>query len=234
MINQPNIYKTELEKKDILYLDNHLFVVNKKAGLLVQGDKTGDTTLLELCKAYLKKVYQKPGNVFLALVHRLDRPTSGVVVFGRTSKAASRLSEQFREHKIKKIYWALVRGCLPEQGEMQDFLLRKEQKSFTVSENGKSAALCYKRLAFQNDISLVEIEMKTGRHHQIRVQFSSRGFPIIGDFKYGSKTKFPNGNLALHARSVTLFHPVTKETMTFQANPDKCWNSFIQLPADNF
>ena len=102
MINQPNIYKTELEKKDILYLDNHLFVVNKKAGLLVQGDKTGDTTLLELCKAYLKKVYQKPGNVFLALVHRLDRPTSGVVVFGRTSKAASRLSEQFREHKIKK------------------------------------------------------------------------------------------------------------------------------------
>ncbi len=207
---------------DIIYVDNHLLVVRKPAGMLVQGDRTGDRSLLEYGKAYVKAAFNKPGDAFLGLVHRLDRPTSGVMVFARTSKAAARLSEQFRARQIGKIYWALVEGKTPREGRMADTLLRAGPSS-TVSDRGQEAVLAFRRLRFERGISWVEVRPKTGRHHQIRVQFAHRGHPVVGDFRYGGRVRFPEKSLALHARALTLLHPTRKEEMTFTAAPEVFW-----------
>lgn len=215
---------TKLE--NIIYEDNHLLVVNKPAGILVQGDITGDESLLEIAKKYIKEKYNKPGNIFLGLVHRLDRPTSGVIVFARTSKAASRLSKQFREKTIEKYYVALVQGKIPKSGILKDKISRNGATS-KIGYTGKQAELKYKLLKYKNNISKVEIKLITGRHHQIRVQFAERGNPILGDFRYGSKIKFGNKALALHAFSISLIHPTKKEKMIFDFKPDDYWNDYF-------
>lgn len=211
---------------DIIYEDNHLLVVNKPAGQLVQGDQTGRTTLLEEAKAWLKAKYNKPGNVFLGLVHRLDRPASGVVVLARTSKAASRLSEEIRSRRPRKTYWAQVAGEVPAEGHFVDQLERDEFTSRVVAAPaGKEARLSYNRLTYEHGVSLVEIALETGRHHQIRVQFSHRGFPILGDRRYGSKHAFGDDAIALHAHKMVICHPTTREEMSFVAEPNDDWLS---------
>ncbi|MEA1987369.1 MAG: RNA pseudouridine synthase [Candidatus Marinimicrobia bacterium] len=201
--------------ENIIYEDNHLLVVNKPAGLLVQGDKTGDITLLEIAKQYIKEKYNKPGNVYLGLVHRLDRPASGVIVFARTSKSASRLSKQFREKTIDKKYVALVEGKIPETGTLKDNILRNGVTS-KINQNGKPSELRYKLIEYKNNISKIKIDLITGRHHQIRVQFANHGNPILGDFRYGSKIKFGDRAIALHSYSLAINHPVKKERMVFE------------------
>lgn len=192
--------------------------------MLVQGDRTGDTSLLDCAREYIKDKFNKPGNVYLGLVHRLDRPTSGVVVFALTSKAAKRLSEQFRVGRVRKIYWALVEGKTPKEGILVDWLRRRGPTSHLVKgTNGQRAELSFRRLRYRKGVSWVEIELATGRHHQIRVQFSHRGYPVIGDFRYGSKIKFGQKALALHARSLTINHPTRKEEMTFVAKLESFW-----------
>jgi RluA family pseudouridine synthase len=209
---------------NIIYEDNHLLVVNKPAGQLVQGDQTGRTTLLDEAKAWLKEKYNKPGNVFLGLVHRLDRTASGVVVLARTTKAASRLSEEIRSRRPRKTYWAQVAGEVPPQGQFIDQLERDEFCSRVVAApGGKEAQLSYKRLNYADGVSLVEIALETGRHHQIRVQFSHRDFPILGDRRYGSKRSFGSDAIALHAREMVIRHPTRKEEMCFVAEPDEGW-----------
>lgn len=217
----------------ILYEDNHLLVVNKPAGQLVQGDQTGRTTLLEEAKAWLKQRYDKPGNVFLGLVHRLDRPASGVVVLARTSKAASRLSEEIRSHRPRKIYWAQVEGETPLEGSWTDRLERQEFNSRVVdAPAGKVARLSFKRLRYEQGISLVEINLETGRHHQIRVQFAHHGFPVLGDHRYGSETAFAGGNIALHAREMIIRHPTRDEEMQFIADPGEAWRPYAGTIVD--
>lgn len=212
----------------ILYEDNHLLVVNKPAGMLAQGDKSGDINILDMGKKYIKDKYKKPGNVFLGLVHRLDRPTSGVMVFARTSKAASRLSRYFRKHRIDKIYLALTEGIPPEEGMYSDYIRRHEIAGY-VSDNpeDKKAELEFKRLKTSGNMSLMEIRLLTGRHHQIRIQFSHRGFPVVGDRRYGSFKAWQKGEIALHARDLTFLHPVSRERMTFTAPPPENWEPFI-------
>ena len=212
-----------------LYLDNHLIVVCKPAGMLIQKDISGDLSLYDEVRNYLKKKFNKPGNVYLGIVHRLDRPVSGVVVFARTSKAASRLSDQFRRKTVRKTYWALVNGKTPEKERLTNWILRNGVNSriSTVTE-GKKADLSYHCIHYKNDISLLEIALETGRHHQIRVQLSHKGFPIIGDFRYGSRTKFPRKALALHAQSITISHPVGAERMTFSAPLETFWPDDIK------
>ena len=201
---------------NILYSDNHLLVVRKPAGMLVQGDRTGDISLLDAARQYLKVEFNKPGQVFLGLVHRLDRPVSGVVVFARTSKAASRLSEQIRLRQVRKIYWALVRGGMDDHGVVEDFIVRRRMSSRIVEEGGQYAKLAYRLLTYRKGVSWVEIELITGRHHQIRVQFSSRGHPILGDLRYGAKDKFCRNAVALHARSLSFTHPTRREKMKLE------------------
>ena len=209
---------------DILYEDNHLLVVNKPAGQLVQGDQTGRSTLLDEAKSWLKKNYNKPGNVFLGLVHRLDRRASGVVVLARTTKAASRLSEEIRSRRPRKTYWAQVAGEVPPQGQFIDQLEREEFNSRVVAAPaGKEARLSYKRLNYVDGVCLVEVALETGRHHQIRVQFSHRGFPILGDRRYGSRQAFGNDAIALHAREMLIRHPTLGEEMSFVAEPNEDW-----------
>lgn len=205
---------------NVIYEDNHLLVVNKPAGQLVQGDQTGRETLLEEARDYLREKYNKPGNVFLGLVHRLDRQASGVVVLARTSKAASRLSEEIRSRRPRKTYWALVAGEIPLQGQFIDRLEREEFNSRVVTAPaGKEARLSYNRLNYDEGVSLVEIALETGRHHQIRVQFSHRGFPILGDRRYGSQRDFTHDAIALHAREMVIRHPTKGEEMSFIAEP---------------
>jgi len=209
----------------VLYEDNHLLVVNKPAGLLVQADRTGNEDLLSLAKQYVKDHYQKPGNVFLGLIHRLDRPVSGVVVFARTSKAAGRLSGQIKEREVSKRYLALVQGRVPEEGTWQDTLERKGVNSF-ISSKGKKAVLSFRRLGIGGDISLVAIKLITGRHHQIRVQFASRGYPLLGDFRYAQNPRpFGNRQLSLHALSFTFSHPTKKQQLAITCRPDESWNN---------
>ena len=198
-------------------------VVNKAAGLLVQGDKTGDTPLVDLAKAYIKKKYNKPGEVFLGVVHRLDRPTSGVLVFARTSKALSRLNEQFKARSTKKVYWAVVEGTkVPQQGELEHWMLRKPKfnKSFAHKSevpNSKLAQLSFRCIKTLERYSLLEVDLHSGRHHQIRAQLNAIGLCIKGDLKYGAARSNPDGSIHLHARSITFEHPVKKEKMTLVA-----------------
>jgi len=208
----------------VLYVDNHLLVVNKPAGMPVQGDESGDDSLLDLCKLYIKEKYNKPGAVFLGLVHRLDRPVSGVVVFARTSKAASRLSEQFRSHTNVKKYLAICQGIPKQRAVLKDYLIRQERHSVVSrTKEGKLAELSYVVLDTKNDTALLEITLKTGRHHQIRVQFSSRGHSLLGDFRYGSQIKFPNRTVALHAYCLEIDHPTKKNRLRFISSPEQFW-----------
>ena len=216
---------------DVIFEDNHLIAVNKKSGEIVQGDKTGDEPLSERVKKYLKVKYNKPGNVFLGTIHRIDRPTSGIVIFAKTSKALSRMNEKFRQNKISKTYWAIVKNRLPKKNDLlKHYLLKnqKKNKSFlSTEEKGKFSVLEYNFLNNLNNYFLYEIFPKTGRHHQIRVQLSTMGSPIKGDLKYGAKRSNPNGGINLHAKKIDFNHPVTKESVSIEANcpKEKIWNS---------
>ena len=207
----------------VVYEDNHIIVVNKTASEIVQADKTGDTPLSETVKHYLKEKYQKPGNVFLGVTHRLDRPVSGLVIFARTSKALTRLNEMFRSGEVKKTYWAVVKNAPKEpENELVHYLVRneKQNKSFAYDKevpNSKKAILDYRLIGHSENYYLLEVDLKTGRHHQIRCQLAKMGCPIKGDLKYGAPRSNPDGSICLHARKVRFIHPVSKELIELVA-----------------
>ncbi|WP_010521043.1 RluA family pseudouridine synthase [Aquimarina agarivorans] len=217
----------------ILYEDNHIIAINKRAGDIVQGDQTGDMPLSEVVKQYIAKKYNKPGAVFLGVVHRLDRPTSGVIIFARTSKAVTRLNKAFAEKKTQKTYWAVVSPTPPKpEGNLLHFLKRntKQNKSYAhIKEvpESKKASLSYKLLKKLDNFSLLEIELHTGRHHQIRAQLNKIGCSIKGDLKYGAKRSNPNGGIHLHARMLGFIHPVKKEPIEIIAPTpaDAVWDA---------
>jgi 23S rRNA pseudouridine1911/1915/1917 synthase len=220
---------------DVIYEDNHLLAVNKKCGEIVQGDKTGDTTLADELKEWLKEKYRKPGNVFVGIPHRLDRPVSGIVLFAKTGKALSRLNDLFRSGEVKKTYWAIVKNRPPkEEDELVHWLERNERQNKTYAyaderPDMKKAILHYKLIACSDHYYLLEIDLKTGRHHQIRSQLSQIGCPIKGDLKYGASRSNPDGGISLHARQVLFTHPVSKETIRLVASvppDDSLWESF--------
>ncbi len=220
-------------KLDILYEDNHIIAVNKSNSDLVQGDKTGDESLMDRVKAYIKKKYNKPGDVFLGLVHRLDRPVSGVVLYARTSKAAARLSTMFQDKTIKKTYWAIVQHKPAEESGTLTHYLRKHEgknKSYASEDEkkGKKSVLNYQLIASINRYYLLEVDLETGRHHQIRCQLAKIGSPIRGDLKYGYSRSNPDGGISLHARKLEFIHPVKKEPITIVANPpqEDLWKEF--------
>ena len=207
----------------VVYEDNHIIVVNKTASEIVQADKTGDTPLSETVKQYLKEKYQKPGNVFLGVTHRLDRPVSGLVIFAKTSKALTRLNEMFRAGEVKKTYWAVVKNAPKEsEGELVHFLVRneKQNKSYAYDKevpNSKKAVLDYRLIGRSENYYLLEVDLKTGRHHQIRCQLAKMGCPIKGDLKYGSPRSNPDGSICLHAGRVRFVRPVSKELIELKA-----------------
>ena len=222
---------------NVLYEDNHIIVVNKQSGEIVQGDKTGDTPLSDIVKTYLKEKYNKPGNVFLGVVHRLDRPVSGVVLFAKTSKALPRLNKLFAEHeKVKKTYWAIVGNKPPqESGTLTHWLTRNEKTNTAKAydrevPNSKKAILDYRLIAASQRYFLLEIQLHTGRHHQIRCQLAKMGFPIKGDLKYGAPRSNPDGSICLHARHLGLEHPVTHEILSITAPvpQDALWQAFAK------
>ena len=218
----------------VVYEDNHIIIVNKTASEIVQGDKTGDVPLSETVKQYLKEKYHKPGNVFIGVTHRLDRPVSGLVVFAKTSKALSRLNEEmFKNSEVKKTYWAIVKQTPAEtEGELVNYLVRneKQNKSYaydTEKPGSKKAILHYRLIARSDNYSLLEVDLKTGRHHQIRCQLAKMGCPIKGDLKYGFPRSNPDGSICLHARRVRFVHPVSKELIDVVAPvpSDNLWRS---------
>ncbi len=222
------------EKLQILYEDNHLIAINKPAGLLVQGDKTGDVALVDLVKDYIKKQYNKPGDVFLGITHRIDRPVSGVCVFARTSKALERMNEKFREREIKKTYWALIKKRPNnDEGKLIHYLTKdhdknKSKASLSEKPNSKKAELSYKLLGELSGYKKLQINPVTGRPHQIRVQLSTAIGPIVGDVKYGYKEMLEDGSICLHARELSFNHPVKKEPLKiFAKTPNQqIWNLF--------
>lgn len=206
----------ELPKINIIYEDNHLLVVEKPANIPVQADSSNDIDMLTILKNYRKKKENKPGEAFVGLVHRLDRPVSGIMVFAKTSKAASRLSDQIRQNIFHKTYLAVVEGILPQKGTFEDYLIKDKKNNIsyiTSKEKGKYSKLEYEVKGSKNNLSLVKINLITGRSHQIRVEFSSRNHPLVGDSKYGHNPK--NINIALFAQSLTFLHPITKEKLVF-------------------
>ena len=228
----------------VLYEDNHIIAVSKTCHEIVQGDKTGDTPLSEMVKAYIKEKYQKPGEVFLGVTHRLDRPTTGVVLFARTSKALTRLNAMFQSHElIRKTYWAIVekaengkvKGENDEAIRLENYLWRneKQNKSFVVkagTKDAKRAVLSYRAIAQSDRYTLLEINLETGRHHQIRCQLSAIGLPIKGDLKYGAKRSNPDGGISLHARKIEFVHPVSKLPIfiTAPVPEDTLWKALEQ------
>lgn len=226
---------------EIIYEDNHIIIINKAPGEIVQGDKTGDEPLSESVKRYLKETYCKPGNVFCGVVHRLDRPVAGLVVFAKTSKALARLNDMFRNGQVHKTYWAIVRNR-PEQaeGELKHYITTTERNnksyaSLTPKAGAKEARLRYRLLASSERYHLIEVELLTGRKHQIRVQLSSIGCPIKGDLKYGDKRSNPDGSISLLARHIEFVHPVSKEKISLDAPlpDDNLWQAFgRQLESD--
>ena len=218
----------------ILYEDNHLLVINKNAGTLVQGDETGDKPLVEIGKEYIKEKYKKPGEVFLGVVHRLDRPVSGVVVFARTSKALERMNALFRNKETEKTYWALVANKPPHQEDrLIHWLVKDEKKNKTTAykkENsqGQLSELSYKLISQKAGLYLLEVKPITGRPHQIRVQLASIGCPIVGDLKYGYESPNEDASICLHARQLKFIHPVKKEPVTISAQlpKSKSWKLF--------
>lgn len=219
---------------EVLYEDNHIIIVNKAPSEIVQGDKTGDKPLCDIVKEYLKEKYNKPGNVFCGVVHRLDRPVSGVVVFAKTSKALARLNDMFREKDVQKTYWAIVAARPPhDKAVLENYLVRNEKmnKSFAYDRevpSSKRAVLDYELIAHSERYFLLEVHLHTGRHHQIRCQLAKMGCPIKGDLKYGAKRSNPDGSISLHARSVRFIHPVSKQEIYVEApvSQDRLWQSF--------
>ena len=216
-----------LKSNDILFEDNHLLLINKKPGILTQGDKTGDKSLIDLAKYYIKKKYNKPGNVFIGLPHRIDRPTSGIVILSKTSKSLSRISKLFKEKKIEKKYWAIVKNKIEnKEGKLIHFLKKnqKKNKSFVQKEKKDDhlkAELEYKLIKKMKNYFLYEIKLITGRHHQIRAQLSYIGSPIKGDIKYGFKRTNKDGSISLHSREINFIHPVKKNKIQIIApTPD--------------
>ena len=218
-----SLHGSPVEKLQILYEDNHLIAVHKPGGILVQGDISGKISLMDMVKDYIKKRTNKPGKVFLGLVHRLDRPVSGIVLFARTSKSASRLSKQWRQRSITKIYWALVHGEMPlPSGRLSSFLKKRRQKvSFTDEKHKRAqeAVLSYRTLVVRGEVSLLEVQLHTGRKHQIRVQLAAEGCPIVGDVKYGAPERRKDGTICLLAKSLTFMHPTRPETIHIEVPP---------------
>ena len=219
----------------IIYEDNHLLLVNKRAGELVQGDKSGDSCLVDEIKSFIKERDNKPGNVFCGLVHRLDRPVSGVVIFAKTSKALSRMNALVKERAIEKTYWAVSKNCPePMEGTLRNWLSRNEKmnKSFVVADgtkdNAKEAVLDYKVIGKSDGgYYLIEVNLHTGRHHQIRCQLAALGMPIKGDLKYGAPRSNPDGSISLHARRVSFEHPVSHINVNVEAEPS--WNMTFNM-----
>ncbi|HAF29195.1 MAG TPA: RNA pseudouridine synthase [Bacteroidales bacterium] len=222
---------------EILYEDNHIIGVNKNISDIVQGDKTGDEPLSEKVKSYIKNKYSKPGAVFLGVTHRLDRPVSGALLFARTSKALTRLNEMFLNKEIKKTYWAIVKEKPPKESDtLNHFIVRdqKKNKSFAhdkETKDSKLASLTYKLIASADNYYLLEVDLHTGRHHQIRCQLAKIGCAIKGDLKYGFPRSNPDGGISLHSRKIEFIHPVKKENVEIIANPptDSLWDYFISL-----
>lgn len=223
-----------LQQEQILYEDNHLIAINKKSGDISQGDKTGDAPLGEYVKGYIKAKYNKPGEVFLGVIHRLDRPTSGIILFARTSKALTRMTKLFKSREVEKTYWAVVRNSdLPEAGTCENFLWKneKQNKSYVVDEKkpgAKKGLLHFKVIQKSGDYKLIEIQLQTGRHHQIRVQLADLGSPIIGDNKYGYKRSNRDQSIHLHCRYTSFVHPVKNEPIKITAPlpKDVIWDRF--------
>jgi 23S rRNA pseudouridine1911/1915/1917 synthase len=222
-------------KIDVLYEDNHIIAVNKSNRDLVQADQTGDVALIDKVKEYLKKKYDKPGNVFLGVIHRLDRPVSGVVLFAKTSKGLTRMNKLFKEKNINKIYWAIVKNS-PKQptGILKHYLVRNTKKNKSYSypsprKDAKEGELSYSLIAESNNYFLLEIKLHTGRHHQIRSQLSKIGCPIKGDLKYGFPRSNKDGGVSLHSRKISFIHPVKKVPVEITADPpsDNLWNYFL-------
>ena len=220
----------------ILYEDNHIIIVNKTNNEIVQVDKTGDVSLEDSLKAYIKEKYQKPGNVFLGVTHRLDRPVSGIVVFAKTSKALTRLNEMFRNGEVQKTYWAIVKDRpKQEAATLEQYIVRneKQNKSYVYNQpkpNAKKAILSYRLLSLSDRYALLEVDLKTGRHHQIRCQLAALGLPIKGDLKYGAKRSNPDGGISLHARKIEFVHPVSKLPISITASvpDDTLWRALEQ------
>lgn len=221
---------------NVVYEDNHIIIVNKASGEIVQGDKTGDIPLSETVKQYIKEKYQKPGNVFLGVVHRLDRPVSGLVVFAKTSKALSRLNDMFRTGDVHKTYWAIVkRGDIAPEATLTDWLTRNERQNKSYAHprevpGSKKAVLSYKVRSVADNYMLLEVHLMTGRHHQIRCQLANMGCPIKGDLKYGSPRSNPDGSISLMSRRVEFVHPVSKETIVAEAPVpnDRLWQALAE------
>lgn len=221
----------------VIFEDNHLLVVNKSSGVLVQGDVSGDTPLVELCKKYIKEKYKKPGAVFMGLVHRLDRPVSGIVVLARTSKALERMNALFRNKETEKIYWAIVKNRPSEkEGTLKHWLLKDEKRNRTTAfkketQGAQYSELSYSVIASDAGYSLLEVKPVTGRSHQIRVQLASIGCPIKGDLKYGDSDANEDGSICLHARQLSFMHPIRKEKVLFKAPIPAMglWKYFLKL-----
>lgn len=228
--------KREKKPLEVLYEDNHIIAVNKRCGDLVQGDKTGDSTLADEVKAYIKWKYKKPGDVFLGIVHRIDRPVSGVVLFARTSKALTRLNAMFQEKTIKKTYWALVdRRPEQETGRLVHYIKKNEEKNkahvFDKEKgNSKQAILDYSLVVSFTNYHLLSVNLETGRHHQIRAQLARIGCHIKGDLKYGAKRSNEDGGISLHSREIAFTHPVKLEPLVITATPpdENIWREFMQ------
>ncbi|MBV2196943.1 MAG: RluA family pseudouridine synthase [Flavobacterium sp.] len=223
------------ENLQILHEDNHIIVINKRVGDIVQGDKTGDKPLSDVIKEYLKLKYNKPGDVFLGVVHRLDRPTTGIVIFAKTSKALSRLNETFKNRETQKTYWAVIKNSPPKEKDTLVHFLKRNSKNNTSKAyskevpESKKASLTYQIIKKLDHYLVLEIDLHTGRHHQIRAQLQAIGCPIKGDLKYGFERSNSDGGIHLHARKLIVLHPVTKQILTFIAEPpsDTIWNSII-------
>ncbi len=220
---------------EVLYEDNHIIAVNKSNSEIVQGDKTGDEALCDKVKAYIKKKYNKPGDVYLGVVHRIDRPVSGVVIFARTSKAAVRLSKMFLDKEMKKTYWAVVKNLPAEdEGRLVHYMIKNQEKNRSSAydakkKNAKEAILNYKLVSSSANYHLLEIDLETGRHHQIRCQLAKIGCPIRGDLKYGASRSLKGGGINLHARKIEFIHPIKKEPLVIVASVPKeesLWNEF--------
>ena len=222
---------------EVVYEDNHIIIVSKQSGEIVQGDKTGDKPLSDIVKQHIKEKYAKPGNVFLGVVHRLDRPVSGLVVFAKTSKALARLNEMFRNSEVHKTYWAVVKQRPPqEEQELENYLVRneKQNKSYAYDREiprSKKAILHYRMIGHSENYYLLEVDLKTGRHHQIRCQLAKMGCPIKGDLKYGFARSNPDGSICLHARRVQFVHPVSKEVVdvTAPVPQGNLWSGFGEI-----